>query len=90
MTPGCEAEAEAEAIYVFIKQFVDAEHSKVGLETPWRGQGRQGWEDWGLCAFKMDQGDLSASSETHLPREGRADCGPAPHAQNCFSRCWRP
>ncbi|XP_028643680.1 fatty acid synthase [Grammomys surdaster] len=29
MTPGCEAEAEAEAICFFIKQFVDAEHSKV-------------------------------------------------------------
>lgn len=34
MTPGCEAEAEAEAICFFIKQFVDVEHSKVGLETP--------------------------------------------------------
>ncbi|KAL1765601.1 fatty acid synthase [Sigmodon hispidus] len=29
MTPGCEAEAEAEAICFFIKQFTDAEHSKV-------------------------------------------------------------
>lgn len=29
LTPGCEAEAEAEAICFFIKQFVDAEHSKV-------------------------------------------------------------
>lgn len=29
MTPGCEAEAEAEALCFFIKQFVDAEHSKV-------------------------------------------------------------
>ncbi|XP_028740769.1 fatty acid synthase [Peromyscus leucopus] len=29
MTPGCEAEAEAEAICFFIKQFTDAEHNKV-------------------------------------------------------------
>ncbi|ERE67869.1 fatty acid synthase [Cricetulus griseus] len=29
MTPGCEAEAEAEAICYFIKQFTDAEHNKV-------------------------------------------------------------
>nr|XP_045015104.1 fatty acid synthase-like isoform X2 [Jaculus jaculus]XP_045015105.1 fatty acid synthase-like isoform X2 [Jaculus jaculus] len=29
MTPGCEAEAEAEAICYFIKQFIDAEHKKV-------------------------------------------------------------
>lgn len=49
MTPGCEAEAEAEAICFFIKQFVDAEHSKVGLWTPLRGQERRGWES-GVCA----------------------------------------
>jgi fatty acid synthase len=34
MTPGCEAEAEAEALCFFIKQFLDVEHSKVCLETP--------------------------------------------------------
>nr|XP_027811303.1 fatty acid synthase [Marmota flaviventris]XP_027811304.1 fatty acid synthase [Marmota flaviventris] len=29
MTPGCEAEAEAEAMCFFVQQFTDAEHSKV-------------------------------------------------------------
>lgn len=29
MTPGCEAEAEAEAICFFVKQFIDAEHNKM-------------------------------------------------------------
>lgn len=43
MTPGCEAEAEAEAICFFIKQFTDAEHNKVGKETPQSGQERRGW-----------------------------------------------
>lgn len=38
MTPGCEAEAEAEAICFFVKQFIDAEHNKVGQETPQIGQ----------------------------------------------------
>lgn len=30
MTPGCEAEAEAEAICFFVQQFTDAEHNRVG------------------------------------------------------------
>lgn len=40
MTPGCEAEAEAEAICFFAKQFIDAEHNKVGQEIP--AVGRKG------------------------------------------------
>lgn len=52
MTPGCEAEAEAEAICFFVKQFIDAEHNKVDQETPWSGQeGQAGAEN------DMDQRD---------------------------------
>lgn len=36
MTPGCEAEAETEAICFFVQQFTDMEHSRVGLGS-WRG-----------------------------------------------------
>uniref|UniRef100_A0A8C9Q675 Fatty acid synthase n=1 Tax=Spermophilus dauricus TaxID=99837 RepID=A0A8C9Q675_SPEDA len=35
MTPGCEAEAEAEAMCFFVQQFTDAEHSKVGGTQSW-------------------------------------------------------
>lgn len=37
MTPGCEAEAEAEAMCFFVQQFTDAEHGRVSLQIP-RGQ----------------------------------------------------
>lgn len=77
MTPGCEAEAEAEALCFFIKQFVDAEHSKVGLEIPQRGQEGQGWEGWGLCTFKVDEGDPKRFLRGHLRSGGGAD-GPCP------------
>lgn len=58
MTPGCEAEAEAEAICYFIKQFTDAEHNKVGEETPRVGRkGKAAAENWSLCTFDVDKGD---------------------------------
>lgn len=39
LTPGCEAEAETEALCFFVQQFTGAEHSRVG---PWAGPGRVG------------------------------------------------
>lgn len=34
LTPGCEAEAETEAICFFVQQFTDMEHNRVGPRHP--------------------------------------------------------
>lgn len=34
LTPGCEAEAETEAVCFFVQQFTDMEHNRVGPGHP--------------------------------------------------------